>query len=73
MNDAMSKVTGWISNLNEILIGIIVLGITIGILFDDPFNIIGNIGQIFGQLGDSGLAGLIAVILILIWYKGGKE
>ena len=43
MNDAMNKVTGWISNLNEILISIIVLGITVGILFDDPFNIFGII------------------------------
>lgn len=73
MNETMTTVKGWISNLNDMLISIIVLGITVGILFDDPFNIIGNIGQIFGQLGDSGLAGLIAVILVLIWYKDGKK
>lgn len=73
MSETLSKVTGWIANLNDLLITLIVLGITVGILFNDPFNIIGNIGKIFGQLGDSGLAGLIAVILIVVWYKNGKD
>ena len=73
MNEKLSKVTGWITNLNDILISIIVLGITVGILFNDPFKVIENIGKIFGQLGDSGLAGLIAVILIVVWYKNGKD
>ena len=70
MNETLSKVTGWIANLNDLLIA---LGITVGILFNDPFKIIGNIGKIFGQLGDSGLAGLIAFILIIVWYKNGKN
>jgi len=45
------------------------LGITIGILFNDYFGVIGGIGSLMGQIGENGLAGLVALILVVLWYK----
>ena len=36
---------------------------------NDPFNVIQGIGVIMGNIGDNGLAGLVALILVVIWYK----
>ena len=40
-----------------------------GILFNDPFGVIAGIGSLMGQIGESGLAGLVALVLVAIWYK----
>ena len=48
------------------------LGVVVGILFDDYFGVIGNIGEIMTKLGQEGLAGLVALVLIVSWYKTVK-
>ena len=69
MKQIISNVNGWVNELNTFLQGLIVLGVVIGILFDDYFGVIGGIGRLMGQIGESGLAGLVALILIVLWYK----
>ena len=51
---------------------LIVLGVTIGILFSDYFGVIGNIGVIMKGLGQQGLAGLVALAILVTWYKPSK-
>ena len=69
MKQIISNVNGWVTELNTFLQGLIVLGVVIGILFDDYFGVIGGIGSLMGTIGESGLAGLVALILIVLWYK----
>ena len=69
MKQIISNVNGWVTELNTFLQGPIVLGVVIGILFDDYFGVIGGIGSLMGTIGESGLAGLVALILIVLWYK----
>ena len=69
MKQIISNVNGWVNELNTFLQGLIVLGVVIGILFDDYFGVIGGIGTLMGQIGESGLAGLVALILVVLWYK----
>ena len=69
MKQIISTVNGWVTEINTFLWGLIVLGITIGILFNDYFGVIGGIGSLMGQIGENGLAGLVALILIVLWYK----
>jgi len=40
-----------------------------GILFDDYFGVIAGIGRVVGQFGDGGIAGLLALIIIALWYQ----
>ena len=69
MKQIISTVNGWVTEINTFLWGLIVLGITIGILFNDYFGVISGIGSLMGQIGENGLAGLVALVLVVLWYK----
>ena len=69
MKQIISTVNGWVTEINQFLQGLIVLGVGIGILFNDYFGVIGGIKNLMGQIGDNGLAGLVALILVVLWYK----
>ena len=69
MKQIISTVNGWVTEINHFLQGLIVLGVGIGILFNDYFGVIGGIKNLMGQIGDNGLAGLVALILVVLWYK----
>ena len=69
MKQIISNVNGWITDLTDFLQGLIVLGVVVGILFNDYFGVIGGIGRLMEQLGENGLAGLVALILVVLWYK----
>ena len=69
MKKAISTVTDWISQITDLFQSLVVLGFVTGILFNDPFGVIAGIGSLMGQIGESGLAGLVALVLVAIWYK----
>ena len=69
MKQFISTFNGWVNIITEFLQGLIVLGVVIGILFNDPFHVIEGIGVLMSQVGENGLAGLVALILVVLWYK----
>jgi len=69
MKQMFDTVNGWVAMITEVLGGLIVLAVVTGILFNDPFGVIANISIIMSGIGDSGLAGLVALILVALWYK----
>ena len=69
MKQIIANVNEWVAYITDFLKGLIVLGVVIGILFDDPFHVILGIGNLMGQIGENGLAGLVALILVVLWYK----
>ncbi len=69
MKDALDFVKKWLGELIELLKMLIVVGAIVGILFDDYFGVIEGIGRVVGQFGDGGLAGLLALIIIAMWYQ----
>ncbi len=69
MKKAIANVTDWINEFTGLLQTLVVFGVVVGILFDDPFGVIAGIGKLMSQLGDSGLAGLVALMLVVLWYK----
>ena len=69
MKNAIAKVSEWIKELTDLLWGLIVLGVVIGILFGDSFGVIAGIGSLMGQFGERGLAGLVALVLVVTWYQ----
>ena len=72
MKNAMVLITGWINSITDVLKALIALGVAIGILFNDPFNVIAGIGSLMSRFGDAGIAGLIALLLIVTLYNKGK-
>ena len=69
MKNGITTISGWISVISGLLQQLIVLGVVVGILFGDVFGVIAGIGNLMGQVGESGLAGLVALILVATWYK----
>lgn len=69
MKQIISSVNEWITDITGLLQGLIVLGVVIGILFNDYFGVIGGISNLMGQIGENGLAGLVALLLVVLWYK----
>ena len=69
MKNAIATITDWIDQFTGLLQSLVVLGVIIGILFDDRFGVIAGIGKLMSQIGDSGLAGVVALLLVVLWYK----
>jgi len=69
MKNALDFVNKWLGELTELLKTLIVFGLISGILFDDYFGVIAGIGRVVGQFGDGGIAGLLALIIIALWYQ----
>jgi hypothetical protein len=68
--DALNAVKGWIGGLTEVGLMLLALGIVAAVLIGGtsmPFfgNIVANITNIVSQLGQNGLAGLIALGIVL--------
>ena len=69
MKQIISTVNGWVTIITEFLQGLIVLGVVVGILFNDYFGVIGGIGKLMENIGENGLAGLVALVLVVLWHK----
>jgi len=69
MNKAFESVTSFVSDITSLLQGLVVLGIVVGILFDDYFGVIAGLGDLMSKFGDAGFAGLLALMLIVFWYN----
>ena len=69
MKKAMATVTTWLNDLTDLLKTLIVFGIVSGIIWNDVFGVIAGIGILMGNIGDGGLAGLVALVLVVTWWK----
>jgi len=69
MKAAMKNITTWLNELTDLLKALIVFGILSGIIWNDVFGVIAGIGVLMCNIGDGGLAGLVALVLVVTWYK----
>ncbi len=69
MKKAITTITSWANDLSGLLQALIVLGILIGILYNDAFGVINGIKSLMQGVGDGGLAGLVALVLVVTWWK----
>ena len=70
MNNVMKTINDFLSSITGLLINVIVAGTIIGILYNDqPFGVIAGIGNAVAIIGDGGVAGLVAVMVVAMWMK----
>jgi len=73
---ALEEVRRWLSEITEILLLLIAVGITVEILFGAsvPFfgGIVGNLTALIKSLGENGLVGLIALAIIVYLFQRRK-
>ena len=68
MTDWIKKLVEWFSSVTDLLKSIFVFSVIAGLLFNDPFGVLTNVGTFFGNFGDIVFAGLISLLLIVLWY-----
>ena len=69
MKKAITTITSWVNDLSDLLKALVVMGVLIGIAYGDIFGVIANIGRLMSNIGDGGLAGLVALVLVVTWWK----
>ena len=66
MLDGIKTLNEWLGIAIELLKSLVVVGIIVGILFDDFFGVIGGLGRIMAQFGDAGFAGILALMILVM-------
>ena len=69
MKKAFETVTSFVEDVSALLRGLVMLGIVVGILYDDYFGVVAAIGELMSKFGDAGFAGLLALMIIVFWYN----
>ena len=69
MKKYIKKINKWLTDITEILKNVLVFAIICGLLFNDPFGIITTISNLISGVGETGLAGLISLLIITTLYR----
>ena len=69
LKGALQTVNEWLERITDLLKTLVVIGIVVGILFDDFFGVISGLGRVMTQFGDAGFAGILALMIIVMWYE----
>ena len=70
----MKKVTNelmdWLWSFADLLKVLLVIGLLVGVLFkNDEFCMVARLSDLMTQVGSDGVVGLIALVVLLSWYK----
>ena len=69
LKGTLQTVNEWLGQITDLLKTLVVIGIVVGILFDDFFGVISGLGRVMTQFGDAGFAGILALMIIVMWYE----
>ena len=58
MLKGLKTVNEWLGQITDLAKTLVVIGIIVGVLFDDFFGVIAGLGRIMSQFGDAGFAGI---------------
>ena len=68
MLKGLQNLNEWLGQLTDLAKMLVVIGIIVGILFDDFFGVIAGLGRIMSQFGDEGFAGILSLAILVMWY-----
>ncbi|MCP4682239.1 MAG: hypothetical protein GY864_07885 [Desulfobacterales bacterium] len=69
LKDTLASIDGWLKNITDLGISIILAFVIIDILFPGTTGVVKNIGELVGGLAKEGAVGLIALLVFLLIYK----
>ena len=72
MLKGMQQVNEWLGQITDMAKTLVVIGIVVGILFDDYFGVIAGLGRIMSQFGDAGFAGILSLAILVMWYEKNR-
>ena len=67
MENIFNLVNGFIGKMTSLFVGLLSFGVMAEILFVSPvmgMSVIGNVMDVIGVLGDNGVVGLIALVIL---------
>ena len=69
LTNSISSINSIITTITQLLINLFVFAIVSGLLFNDPFGTIDSISSIISNIDDNGIAALISLLVIELWYR----
>ncbi|MFQ6675954.1 MAG: hypothetical protein ACE5LH_06370 [Fidelibacterota bacterium] len=69
LKDTLQSATGWLRDIFDFGIAIVLLFVLIDILFPGTTGVVKNIGEIVSAFSAEGVVGLIALLVFLWIYK----
>ena len=75
MKQGLQTVKSWLDAITGVLTGLLIVSLLIGILYPgglgESFDPLKNLADWLNSVEKGGLAGLLAVMLVYVWYKKG--
>ena len=68
MLKGLQNLNEWLGQLTDLAKMLVVIGIIVGILFDDFFGVIAGLGRIMSLFGAAGFAGILSLAILVMWY-----
>ena len=69
LNETLRTTSGWLKDIFEFGISLILLFVVIDILFPGTTGVVNNVGEIVSSFASEGIVGLIALLFFLLVYK----
>jgi len=73
MKEIITTVKGWVDDLAHLMLSFVAIGAVSEVIFGTGIfgvNVIGNLTSIINTFGQSGFAGLIALLVLVGLFKG---
>ena len=68
MKEVITLVKGWVDDIAHLLMSFVAIGAVSEVIFGSGIfgvNVIGNLTSIINKFGDAGLAGLVALLVVV--------
>ena len=73
MKEIIALVRGWVDDIAHLLLSFVAIGAVSEVIFGSGIfgvNVIGNLTSIINSFGESGFAGLVALLVLVGLFKG---
>ncbi len=70
IRESITGLNDWLRTLTEVGMSLILVLLVVDVLFPGTTGLIHNLGMIVGQFSKEGIAGLIALLMFLLVFKG---
>tara|TARA_B100001250_G_C19323610_1_gene581540 strand:+ start:260 stop:478 length:219 start_codon:yes stop_codon:yes gene_type:complete len=69
LKDVLKTVNEYLATITDLVKTLVIIGIIVEIIFPNRFGVIENLREIMEQFGDAGFAGLLALMMLVMWYE----